>query len=150
MHRLAGPSQFLGGNFDRTYMAALALPREVCVAVGGRHRAPGSPGGHQPSDGRSPRRSSSTLRSVAVGAAVLAVVAVSVGGYRLLAADSCASANTVRLDVAAAPEIAPAVRDAAAQWVATRPRISGGRCAAVRVVGADNADVAAAVAGSHN
>jgi Ca-activated chloride channel family protein len=81
---------------------------------------------------------------------VLAVVAVSVGGYRLLAADSCAGANTVRLDVAAAPEIAPAVRDAAAQWVATRPRISGGRCAAVQVVDADNADVAAAVAGSHN
>jgi hypothetical protein len=77
---------------------------------------------------------------------VLAVVAGSVGGYRLLAGPSCS--DTLRLSVAVPEEVAPAIRTTADQWVDTKPRING-QCVAVDVSVADPADVAAAVAGSH-
>ncbi len=92
------------------------------------------------------RRSSNGLRVVAAGAAVLAVVAGSLGGYRLIAGPSCG--NPLNLTVAAAPDVAPAVQAAAQQWVDTLPRIDG-NCVTVQVDAADPADVAAAVAGQH-
>jgi Ca-activated chloride channel homolog len=92
------------------------------------------------------RRSSNGLRVVAAGAAVLAVVAGSLGGYRLIAGPSCG--NPLNLTVAAAPDVAPAVRATAQQWVDTKPRIDG-NCVTVQVDAADPADVAAAIAGQH-
>jgi Ca-activated chloride channel family protein len=92
------------------------------------------------------RRSSNGLWVVAAGAAVLAVVAGSLGGYRLIAGPSCG--NPLNLTVAAAPDVAPAVRATAQQWVDTKPRIDG-NCVRVQVAPADPADVAAAVAGQH-
>jgi hypothetical protein len=92
------------------------------------------------------RRSSNGLRVVAAGAAVIAVVAGSLGGYRLIAGQSCG--NPLNLTVAAAPDVALAVRTTAQQWVDTKPRIDG-NCVTVQVDAADPADVAAAIAGQH-
>jgi Ca-activated chloride channel family protein len=92
------------------------------------------------------RRSSNGLRIVAAGAAVIAVVAGSLGGYRLIVGQSCG--NPLNLTVAAAPDVAPAVRTTAQQWVDTKPRIDG-NCVTVQVDAADPADVAAAIAGQH-
>jgi Ca-activated chloride channel homolog len=92
------------------------------------------------------RRSSSGLWVVAAGAAVLAIIAGSLGGYRLIAGASCG--NPLNLTVAAAPDVAPAVRATAQQWVDTKPRIDG-NCVTVQVDAADPADVAAAIAGQH-
>jgi hypothetical protein len=57
---------------------------------------------------------------------------------------SCRGA-TVRLSVAAAPEMAPALQDAVHRWATPGRRIDG-HCVAVTVAGADPADVAAAIA----
>jgi Ca-activated chloride channel family protein len=92
------------------------------------------------------RRTSGGLRTVAAAAAVLAVIAASWGGYRLFASPSCAS--TVRLSVAAAREIVPAVQSTATQWLDTKPKVNG-KCVALDVVAAESADVAAAIAGQH-
>ena len=64
------------------------------------------------------------------------------GGYRLLSTPSCAS--RLSLAVAAAPEIAPAVRATAGEWSTTPVN---GTCVSVTVTEAEPADVAAAVAG---
>jgi hypothetical protein len=77
---------------------------------------------------------------------VLAVLAASWGGYRLLSGPRCAT--RVELSVTAATELKPAVDATAKQWIATEPRINGS-CVAVNVTAADSADVAAAVAGEH-
>lgn len=87
------------------------------------------------------------LRAVAAAAGVLAVVAAGFGGYRLLSQPSCA--DQVRLSVAAAPEIEPAVRTTLQQWTSTKPQVSG-KCVAVDVQAADPADVAAAIAVQHS
>ncbi|NJC83737.1 substrate-binding domain-containing protein [Planosporangium mesophilum] len=92
------------------------------------------------------RRTSGGLRAVAAAASVLAIIAVSWGGYRLFASPSCS--NTVRLNVAAAREIVPAVQSAATQWLETKPQVNG-NCVAVDVAAAEPADVAAAIAGQH-
>ena len=68
-----------------------------------------------------------------IGGAVVAVRAVAGGD------GNCDSG--VRLVVAAAPDIAPAVRDAAARWSATKPQVSGD-CVQVQVRAAEPADVA--------
>ena len=64
------------------------------------------------------------------------------GGYRLLNSPSCGT--RLSLSIAAAPEIAPAVRTAAGNWSGT-PR--GGTCVSVTVAEQEPADVAAAIAG---
>ncbi|GAA1803585.1 substrate-binding domain-containing protein [Planosporangium flavigriseum] len=87
------------------------------------------------------------MRAVAAAAAVLAIITVSWGGYRLFASPSCS--NTVRLTVAAAREIVPAVQSTAAQWLETKPQVND-KCVAVDVTAAESADVAAAVAGQHD
>jgi hypothetical protein len=78
------------------------------------------------------------------GVVVLALVAVLAGwgGYRLIRTSSCGSPTIV--NVAAAPEIAQAVRSAADQWTAAK---GSGSCVSVSVNPADPADVAAAVVG---
>ncbi|NJC63807.1 VWA domain-containing protein [Planosporangium flavigriseum] len=93
------------------------------------------------------QRTSGGLRAVAAAAAVLAIITVSWGGYRLFASPSCS--NTVRLTVAAAREIVPAVQSTAAQWLETKPQVND-KCVAVDVTAAESADVAAAVAGQHD
>jgi hypothetical protein len=93
------------------------------------------------------RRTSGGLRAVAAAAAVLAIITVSWGGYRLFASPSCT--DTVRLTVAAAREVVPAVQTTATQWLDTKPKVNG-KCVAVDVAAAEPADVAAAIAGQHN
>ncbi|MCW2642279.1 MAG: hypothetical protein JWP76_4585 [Dactylosporangium sp.] len=92
------------------------------------------------------RRTSGGLRAVAAAASVLAIIAASWGGYRLFASPSCSS--TVRLTVAAAREIVPAVQSTATQWLDTTPKVNG-KCVAVDVAAVESADVAAAIAGQH-
>jgi Ca-activated chloride channel family protein len=91
-----------------------------------------------------PRRGPRTGLQVFTAVAVLAVLAGGWGGYRLLTRASCS--GQVPLVVAAAPEIAPVVQDAAARWTAAGPSVRG-RCITVDVSPADPADVASAVAG---
>jgi len=79
----------------------------------------------------------------------MALVVVLAGGwlgYQRFARPACG--GEVRLSVAAAPEIAPAVRDAAEQWRADGAAV-GGTCVVVDVTAADSVDVAAVVAGQH-
>jgi hypothetical protein len=90
---------------------------------------------------------SNGLRALAAGMVLpLLVIAGVYGGYRLMSTSGC-SAN-VRLTVAASPEIAPAVREAAARWVKTQPRVLD-QCVDVDVSAVPSADVAAAIAGDH-
>jgi hypothetical protein len=68
------------------------------------------------------------------------------GAYQLLARPRCG--QQTRLSVAAAPEIAPAIRQAADAATGDDLRFDGG-CVSVDVTPADPADVAAAIAGRH-
>jgi hypothetical protein len=83
--------------------------------------------------------------SLGVVAGLVAVVLLAAlagwGGYRLLSSPSCGS--RVSVTVAAAPEIAPAVRTAAGEW---SDHQNSGTCVSVVVEAQDPADVAAAVA----
>lgn len=85
---------------------------------------------------------------MSVLAAVVALVVVTGGwfGYQRLAEPGCS--NQVQLSVAAAPEVAPAVEAAAAQWIKDGATV-GRTCVAVDVASADPVDVAAAVAARH-
>ncbi|WP_432982669.1 VWA domain-containing protein [Dactylosporangium sp. CA-233914] len=77
---------------------------------------------------------------------ILPLVAIGAvyGGYRVMSTSGCT--GTVRLSVAASPEIAPVIKDAAAQWVKTGPRVDN-ECVAVDVVSVASAEVAAAISG---
>jgi len=77
---------------------------------------------------------------------VLVVIGAVYGGYRVMSTSGCS--GTVRLSVAASPEIAPAIRDAATRWLKTEPRVDN-ECVAVDVVPVASAEVAAAIAGEH-
>ncbi|WP_319463225.1 substrate-binding domain-containing protein [Micromonospora sp. RTP1Z1] len=90
----------------------------------------------------------SSLRGAVAAAAatVLVVVAGSFFGYQQLAGPSCS--GQIQLSVTAAPEIAPAVKAAADQWVADGAAV-GGTCIAVNVASSESVDVAAAVASKH-
>ena len=77
------------------------------------------------------------------------VVVAGVGGwlgYRQLSPQPCS--GEIRLNVAAATEIAPAVRAAADGWVADGAAVNG-TCVAVDVVAADPVEVAGKVAAQH-
>ncbi|HEX7744755.1 MAG TPA: substrate-binding domain-containing protein, partial [Micromonosporaceae bacterium] len=67
-------------------------------------------------------------------------------GYQRFVEPSCS--GQVRLNVAAATEIAPAVQAAAGDWAADGAAVDG-VCVAVQVVAADAVDVAATVAARH-
>ncbi|WP_091665299.1 substrate-binding domain-containing protein [Micromonospora auratinigra] len=91
----------------------------------------------------------SSLRGAGAAAAATALVLVVAGswfGYQQLAGPSCS--GKIQLSLAAAPEIAPAVKGAADQWVADGAAV-GGTCIAVNVTSAEAVDVAAAVASKH-
>jgi hypothetical protein len=100
------------------------------VTVSGRHRM----------------RSSLRGAGAAAAATVLVVVAGSWFGYQQLAGPSCS--GRIQLSVAAAPEIAPAVKAAADQWAADGAAV-GGTCIGVNVSSSESVDVAAAVASKH-
>ncbi len=100
------------------------------VTVSGRHRM----------------RTSLRGAGAAAAATLLVVVAGSWFGYQQLAGPSCS--GRIQLSVAAAPEIAPAVKGAADQWVADGAAV-GGTCIAVNVASSEPVDVAAAVASKH-
>lgn len=77
---------------------------------------------------------------------MLTVIAV-----RAVAADAKGCSTGIKLTVAAAPEIAPAVQQAAVNWVATNPRVSN-QCVRVQVdamTPAEVANVLAARTGGH-
>jgi hypothetical protein len=76
---------------------------------------------------------------------ILPLVAIGAvyGGYRVLSTSGCS--GTVRLSVAASPEIAPVIKDAAARWMKTVPQIND-ECVAVDVVSVSSSEVAAAIA----
>ncbi|MFG2038771.1 substrate-binding domain-containing protein [Dactylosporangium sp. NPDC048998] len=77
---------------------------------------------------------------------ILPLVAIGAvyGGYRIMSTSGCT--GTVRLSVAASPEIAPVIKDAAVRWVKTGPRVDN-ECITVDVTAVASAEVAAAVAG---
>jgi Ca-activated chloride channel homolog len=80
---------------------------------------------------------------------VVALVVVTAGSYfavQKLSAATCS--GQAPLTVAAAPEIADAVKDAVAQLVTDGAEINGA-CVAIEVTSADPADVAAAIAAPH-
>lgn len=82
-------------------------------------------------------------------AGVTALVVVAAGGwfgYQRWIGSTCS--GELRLAVAAAPEIAPAVRTAADQLVSDGAQVDG-LCVAVDVTAAEPVEVAAAVAGQH-
>ncbi|WP_249714159.1 VWA domain-containing protein [Rhizomonospora bruguierae] len=79
----------------------------------------------------------------------MALIVVGVGawvGYRELRAAACS--GELRLTVAAAEEIAPAVQATVDQWAKDRPAVDG-TCVAVAVTASDPTEVAAVVAGDH-
>lgn len=78
--------------------------------------------------------------------ALVLVVAGAWFGYRKLAEPACT--GQLRLTVAAAPEIAPAVQAAATQW-SRNGAAAEGVCVAVDVSASEPADVAAILAGQH-
>jgi len=106
--------------------------------VGGRHRIPRGRNRRLPASGG--------LSVIAAGLGVLVVLAGSWAGYHLLSKPSCGT--PIRVSVAVAPEIAPAVQASLGEWAATRPRV-GDRCVVADIATVDPADVAAAIAGRH-
>ena len=89
---------------------------------------------------RNPRPSLGVIAGLV--AVVLLAALAGWGGYRLISSPSCAS--RVSVTVAAAPEIAAAVRTTAGTW---SDHQTSGTCVSVIVDAQDPADVAAAVAG---
>ncbi|WP_428963866.1 substrate-binding domain-containing protein [Micromonospora fluostatini] len=84
--------------------------------------------------------------AVASATALVVVVTGAWFGYQQLAQPGCS--GRVELAVAAAPELAPAVEEAATQWMTDGAAV-GGTCIDVKVSASDPADVAAVVAGKH-
>jgi Ca-activated chloride channel family protein len=89
------------------------------------------------------------LRGASVVASAMAIVVVLAGswlGYQSLAEDKCS--GQIKLTVAAALEIAPAVDRAAQQWSSGGANVNG-TCVAVNVTGVNPATTASAVALKH-
>ncbi|WP_240941980.1 substrate-binding domain-containing protein [Planosporangium thailandense] len=84
---------------------------------------------------------------VAAGVGMLVFLTGSWSVYRALTDTACG--QRIHVGIAAAPEIAPAVRETAAKATGSQPLRLAGRCVAVDVTAVDPADVAAAVAGRH-
>jgi Ca-activated chloride channel family protein len=87
------------------------------------------------------------VRALAAGLILpLVVIGAVYGGYKFVAAGSCS--GDVHISVAASPEIASAVTEAAQRWMKTSPQ-SEGECVKVDVVAVQSADAAAAIANDH-
>ncbi|HET8683841.1 MAG TPA: substrate-binding domain-containing protein, partial [Micromonosporaceae bacterium] len=80
-------------------------------------------------------------------ALTLALVSLTTFAVQLVAADreGCSARHEVRLTVAASPEVAPAVQEAAQRWHETGPEVDG-ECIRVQVRAAASAEVAGALA----
>ena len=78
--------------------------------------------------------------------AIVVVLAGSWLGYQRLSDSKCS--GSVKLTVAAATEIAPAVEQAAQQWITDGAEVNG-TCVAVDVTAVNPATMAAAVARKH-
>jgi hypothetical protein len=76
--------------------------------------------------------------------AVLAVGAAGWGGYRYLNRPAC-TGSPVTLNVAASPDISPAIQATGNAWAKSR---TSGHCIEVKVTAADSADVSALLAGA--
>ncbi|WP_089021923.1 substrate-binding domain-containing protein [Micromonospora coriariae] len=98
------------------------------------------------SAGRHRMRSKLHLAAAAATATVLVVTTGVWFGYRELIQPSCS--GEIRLAVAVASELAPAVDAAASQWVKDGAAV-GGTCIRVDVSASDPVDVAAVVAAKH-
>ncbi|MDG4756332.1 substrate-binding domain-containing protein [Micromonospora sp. WMMD710] len=98
------------------------------------------------SAGRHRMRSKLHLAAAAATATVLVVTTGVWFGYRELIQPSCS--GEIRLAVAVAPELAPAVDAAASQWVKDGAAV-GPTCIRVDVSASDPVDVAAVVAAKH-
>jgi hypothetical protein len=92
------------------------------------------------------RRRGRSLRAPIAIAGAVALIAVTFVAVRALAGGSGDCGGGVKLLVAAAPEIEPAVREAAGRFSATKPKVSGD-CVQVQVKAAEPADVANQLAG---
>ena len=89
------------------------------------------------------------LRGAGVVASAMAIVVILAGswlGYQSLADDKCS--GQIKLTIAAATEIAPAVDRAAQQWTSGGANVNG-TCVAVTVTGVNPATTASAVALKH-
>ncbi|WP_406078461.1 substrate-binding domain-containing protein [Micromonospora sp. NBC_00858] len=98
------------------------------------------------SAGRHRMRSKLHLAAAAATATVLVVTTGVWFGYRELIQPNCS--GEIRLSVAVAAELAPAVDAAASQWVKDGAAV-GGTCIRVDVSASDPVDVAAVVAAKH-
>ena len=78
--------------------------------------------------------------------AIVVVLAGSYLGYQQLADNGCT--GSIRLTIAAATEIAPAIDQTAQRWVKDGANVDG-TCVAVTVSGVNSATMASAVAGEH-
>jgi Ca-activated chloride channel homolog len=97
---------------------------------------------------RGPDLRSNGVRALAAGLILpLIVIGAVYGGYRAISAAGCH--GDVRLTVAASPEIAPAVKQAADKWVKTSPRVDDECVQGVDVAAVAPADAAAAITGDH-
>jgi hypothetical protein len=81
------------------------------------------------------------LRTPIVIAAVVGLIGIAALAVRAVAANVSGCSGGIRLTVAAAPEVEPAVREAAERWVQSTPRVNG-QCVGVQVRAAEPADVA--------
>jgi Ca-activated chloride channel homolog len=115
--------------FERLWHSDLLM--RIVVRVPGRHRR------------------TFNLRSASIVGAAMAIVVVVAGsylGYQQLAGKKCT--GQVKISVAAATEIAPAVEQTAQQWIADGADVNG-TCIAVAVSAINPATMAAAVARQH-
>ena len=90
------------------------------------------------------RRRHSRVRFISVTVAAVVLLVVGAGVWVGISRSEERCTGEVRLAVAAAPEIAPALQSAATSWAESTN--TGGTCVAVDVTTRDSADVAAAVA----
>ncbi len=99
-------------------------------------------GRHTANDNKTGGRS---LRGPLALGVVVALVALTVVAVRVVAADATGCSSGVRLNIAANPDVYPAVREAATRWVDTNPKVNS-QCVRVQVTSVPAADVANALA----
>lgn len=86
-----------------------------------------------------------SLRTPLSVVGVLALVGLTALAVRVMSADAKGCSSGIKLTVATAPEIEPAVKEAARSWEETKPEVNG-KCVRVEVRGVAAADIASALA----
>jgi hypothetical protein len=76
----------------------------------------------------------------------LLVIGAVYSAYQTTSTSGCV--GEVRLEIAASPEIAPAIKEAATRWLKTNPRVDN-ECVRIDVTAVDSVDVAAAITSNH-